>query len=118
MDFQENIPIFKQVEEYCIARITDGTWKPGERIPGTKDLSIELTVNVRTILKAFEGLTEAGIIYVRRGMGYYLTDDARERARRKVREEFIARDLPDFINRMKMAGITTKELIEKLKVKS
>lgn len=117
MDFQENVAIFKQVEEYCIGKVTDGTWKPGERIPGTKELSIELTVNVRTILKAFEGLTEAGIIYVKRGMGYYLADDARQRARQKVRDEFIARDLPDFINRMKMAGISPKELSALLKIK-
>lgn len=49
---------------------------PETRVPGVREYSALLEVNVNTTVKAFDLLAQRGIIYARRGMGYYVANDA------------------------------------------
>lgn len=111
MEFSNNKPIYRQIIDYTFARILDGSWAPGERIPSVRELAVSLSVNTHTVLKALEYLQAHDIIVPRRGMGYYLTDDARQYVDQSRREEFFAEVLPDFIHRMRSLGITIDEVI-------
>lgn len=111
IDFVADKPIFRQVADYCARRILDGTWAPDGRIPSTKELAVTLAVNNRTVMKAYDDLSEAGVIYQRRGMGYYVDTDAAENLRDFLRHDFIANTLPDLTARMRLAGITPADLL-------
>jgi len=106
MDFVADKPIFRQVADYCTSRILEGRWAPEGRIPSTKELAVELAVNNRTVMKAYDDLAAAGVIYQRRGLGYYVAADGAGRLRDILRREFIDSTVPDIIARMKLAGIT------------
>lgn len=105
MDFVPDKPIFRQVADYCCQRILAGEWSADERIPSTKELAVNLAVNNRTVMKAYDDLSDAGVIYQRRGMGYYVAPDAEARLKELLRNEFIA-TIPDIIARMKLAGLS------------
>ncbi len=111
IEFVADKPIFRQVADYCARRILDGTWIPDERIPSTKELAVNLAVNNRTVMKAYDDLSEAGVIYQRRGMGYYVAPDAAENLRTFLRRDFIANTIPDLTARMHLAGITPADLL-------
>ena len=111
MEFSNNKPIYRQIIDYTFARILDGSWAPGERIPSVRELAVSLSVNTHTVLKALEYLQAHDIIVPRRGMGYYLTDDARQYVDRSRREEFFTEILPDVIRQMRSLGITIDEVI-------
>lgn len=106
IDFIADKPIYRQVADFCSGCILEGKWLPGGRIPSTKELAVELAVNNRTVMKAYDDLAAAGVIYQRRGMGYYVATDAVGRLRGLLRREFIDATVPDIIARMKRAGIT------------
>lgn len=112
MEFIPDKPIFRQVADYCSRHILDGEWAPEQRIPSTKELAVTLAVNNRTVMKAYDDLSEAGVIYQRRGMGYYVAHTAVERLREFNRRDFMATTLPDLISRMRLAGITPSELAD------
>lgn len=112
IEFVPDKPIFRQVADYCSRHILSGEWAPEQRIPSTKELAVTLAVNNRTVMKAYDDLSEAGVIYQRRGLGYYVATDATARLRECLRRDFIATTLPDLIARMRMAGITPQELAE------
>lgn len=106
IEFVADKPIFRQVAEYCSGCILEGRWPTGERIPSTKELAVELAVNNRTVMKAYDDLAAAGVIFQRRGMGYYVADNAVGLMRDLLRREFIDVTVPDIIARMRRAGIT------------
>ena len=65
-------PLYSQVREILLARISRGDWAIGETLPNEFKLSTEYGVSVGTIRRAVEGLEEAGIVVRRQGRGTYL----------------------------------------------
>ena len=78
MDFSNNKPIYKQIIDYCYGKIMAGEWLPDARIPSIKELSVTMVVNSRTVLKAYDDMQALGVIYQRRGMGYYVAPESRD----------------------------------------
>lgn len=110
MNFNTQRPIYRQIAEYCFARILSADWKPGERVPSVRELAMLMTVNTHTVLKAFDFLQAHNVIEPRRGMGFYLAADAQERVHATLREEFFETTLPDIFEQMDMLGITPDEI--------
>lgn len=111
MDFYDNKPIYKQIVEYCQAQTGNGNWIPGERIPSTKELAVTLGVNTRTVMRAYDELAEAAIIFQRRGMGYYLADDAPDRILAFRRSQFLSITIPKVAREMKLLGLSTNDIL-------
>ena len=110
MDFNENKPIYKQIVDLCYARIISDVWHTDGRVPSIKELSVELAVNNRTVLKAFEELQSQGIIYPKRGLGYYVSADAPGLILEARRAEFFRDIIPDLRERMRLLGITLADI--------
>lgn len=97
MEYNNNQTIYRQITDYCIRQISSGEWKPGERVPSTRELSLKLGVNSRTIIRAYEELEAMGIIYTQRGFGSFTHADVISRLRALKRSEFEQSGLDDFI---------------------
>lgn len=110
MDFNANIPIYRQIADFCIARILSGAWSPGQKVPSVREMAIEMTVNTHTVLKAFDFLQQHQLIEPHRGMGYFLTEDAQERVDQLRREEFFTQKLPELFSEMDMLGIDIADI--------
>lgn len=68
-------PIWKQIEEGVRRLITLGTLAPGSAVPSVRDLARDLRVNPATVSRAYQRLTDAGVLSVRRGDGTYVADE-------------------------------------------
>ena len=115
MTFDDNKPIARQIVEYCWLQILSGKWAPESRIPSTKDLAVNLGVNPRTVMKAYDELAEEEIIFQRRGMGYYTNADAPARIMEKRRNNFVNETVPAFRKLMEELRFTPEEILELLK---
>lgn len=110
MEFNENKPIYRQILDYAFQCILSGTWHPGEMIPSVRELTSELGVNNRTVLKALDELQNLHAIESRRGMGFLLAKDGVERVRKEKQREFFEKTLPEFIDEMRILGIPSEEV--------
>jgi len=113
MEFRTDKPIYKQIIDYAFGCIIGGGWKPGEKVPSVRELAVDLAVNSHTVLKAYDHLQGQGIIVSRRGMGFYLAEDAPERVNAERREEFFENTLIDVFESMESLGISIDEIIER-----
>src|SRR5216684_2112211 len=68
-------PIWKQIEEGMRRLIALGALRPGAPVPSMRDLARDLRVNPNTVARAYQRLTEHGVLTVRRGEGTYVADD-------------------------------------------
>jgi DNA-binding transcriptional regulator YhcF (GntR family) len=69
MDFRKQKPIYLQIVDRMSERIVAGEWSEDERVPSVREVAAELGVNPNTVMRTFEYLQNAEIIYNRRGMG-------------------------------------------------
>ena len=106
MKFNDTQPIFVQIADWIYERILVRYWSAGERIPSVRDLAIELEVNPNTVMRTYDRLQSAEVIYNKRGVGYFLSDRAFELVLNIRRAEFINTELPVLIKNMHLLGLT------------
>ncbi len=88
-----------------------GEWREEERIPSVRELSVRLAVNTHTVLKAYEYLQDEGMIYPRRGMGFYLAGKAPEKVAQARKEEFFQTTLTDVFREMELLGVSIDDIV-------
>lgn len=67
-------PIWRQIEESVRHLVASGALAAGSAVPSVRDLARELQVNPATVSKAYQRLTDAGVLAVRRGEGTYVSE--------------------------------------------
>ena len=67
-------PIWRQIEEGMRRMISLGTLSPGGVVPSVRDLAQQLRVNPNTVARAYQRLTDAGVLTVRRGEGTFVSE--------------------------------------------
>lgn len=109
MEFNSNKPIYLQICDAICERILSGDLAPDARIPSVREYGAEIGVNPNTVMRSYEKLTNEGIIYNRRGIGYFTSPEARETVLEVQRKEFLENELPLIIKRMKLLGLNPEE---------
>lgn len=68
--------LYQSVAEQIIASIDDGTFPPGSRLPGERELADQLNVSRVSVREAALFLQARGIIQVRKGSGAYVLESS------------------------------------------
>jgi len=110
MDFNENPAIYIQIAEYVCEQILLKKWKLGERLISIRDLAISMEVNPNTVQRAYDLLQQQKIITNKRGIGYFVEEDAMQRILTFRREQFIENELPVFMRNIYLLKIDLKEV--------
>jgi GntR family transcriptional regulator len=74
IDPADSRPIWRQIEESVRHLVASGALAAGAPVPSVRDLARDLQVNPATVSKAYQRLTDAGVLMVRRGEGTYVSD--------------------------------------------
>src|ERR1051325_6075491 len=68
--------------------ISLGSLRPGDAVPSVRDLAKSLRVNPNTVARAYQRLTDAGVLTVKRGEGTYVADSPSQ-PKRSQRNEML-----------------------------
>lgn len=74
IDPADSRPIWRQIEEGVRHLVASGALLAGAPVPSVRDLARDLQVNPATVSKAYQRLTDAGVLTVKRGEGTYVSD--------------------------------------------
>lgn len=113
MEFDSNKSIYLQICDTICENILSGILAPDARIPSVREYGADIGVNPNTVMRSYEKLTNEGIIYNRRGIGYFISPEAKDIVLKTQREEFMNNELPKILKRMKLLGIDPSELAGK-----
>ena len=82
------------------------------KIPSVREMAAQIEVNANTVARTYEYLQQSGIIYTKRGLGYYVAPDARDTIVRMRREQLMQGEMDYFLGQLKAVGITPTELAQ------
>ncbi len=114
MEFENNRSIFLQIADNIAEKVINGQYPIGHRIPSVRELAAEMGVNPNTIMRTYNELQSMNIIGNKRGIGYFVNEEAQKIILDKKRMEFFEKILPDFIRQAGMLGISLNDLKQHL----
>ena len=110
MEFDSNRPIYLQIADAICEKILSGEWKGEDRIPSVREYGAQIGVNPNTVARSYDVLTADGAIYNKRGIGFFVCPDAAVNIRRAEKARFLKEDMPAFVRRAGLLGISPEEL--------
>ena len=113
MKFKESKSIYLQIADRICDEILQGKYKEEERIPSVREYAATVEVNANTVVRSFDYLQGQDIIYNKRGLGYFVASEGRERILELRKEVFMKEDLPEFFRQLMTLDIPIKE-VEKM----
>lgn len=105
MEFHADKPIYLQIADRLCDRILSGELRGGDRIPSVREGGAELGVNPNTLIRSYDKLLGEGILFNKRGIGYFIADDAREKVLEASRKAFLEEVVPAVRARMTLLGL-------------
>ena len=105
-------PMFMQIMEIIENDIITGVYNTDDLIVSTTQISKLYSVNPTTAVKAVSKLTDAGILYKKRGIGMCVAEGAREKITERRRDGFLNQTVPALLAEAKTLGIPLDELVE------
>lgn len=103
---ENNKAIYLQIADRLCDEVLLGHVRDGDRIPSVREYAASLEVNANTVMRSYEHLERLGVIFNRRGIGFFIADGAREAIVAMRRENFVnGGEMRDFFRQMMLLGI-------------
>lgn len=109
--FNKDRPIYLQISDRICDEILSGAYADDQRIPSVRDYATLMQVNINTVMKTYEELSRSGIIYQRRGMGYFVTAGAGSAIQRQRKDDFMHKTLAEMFRQMRLLDISIDEVV-------
>ena len=110
MEFRENEAIYLQIAGYVSDNILRRRWPPDEKIPSVRDLAGELQVNPNTVMRTYEFLQNQGVLYNKRGIGFFVAPEAARQVQQLRKSRFLEQDLPEVFKTMLLLDLDFEEI--------
>ncbi len=110
MKFSNNNAIFLQIADRICDDILSGVYKSDSRLPSVREYASMVEVNANTVMRSYETLARLGVIYNKRGIGFFVSPDAREIIVAERRRTFLGEEMPDIFNRLRYLDVTPEDL--------
>ena len=98
--------IYVKIADLFSDKILSGEFQAKSRVPSIRLTASNFNVNMNTVVRAYELLEQKRLIYKKRGKGYFVVDDARDRLIRVHRKMFRTELLPKVIREMQLLNIS------------
>ena len=111
MNFNDNKPIYLQIADSLMDSIVRGELPDESRLPSVRDYAIEAGVNPNTVMRTFVWLQQQELIYMKRGIGYFVAPNACARILQMRKEYFFDHEANYVFDRLSSFGISPEQLM-------
>lgn len=105
-----NKALYLVIADSIMDEILNGSLKPDDRLLSIRDYAARVQVNHNTVVRAYDYLSEQQLIYNRRGMGFYVAEDAPVIVERLRRKEVCGVQLEEIFRQLSMLDVSPDEL--------
>lgn len=110
MNFKDNKAIYLQIADRICDEVLLGQYREEERIPSVREYAAVVEVNANTVMRSYDYLQTQGVIYNKRGIGYFVAAGAAELILSLRREYFLKEEADYFFKQMYTLGISAEEI--------
>jgi len=106
-------PIIKQITDGIRLRIASGELPAGSQLPSVRGFALQLTINPKTVAKAYTELTNEGWLDSRQGLGLFVATP-RQRLSEPERQRRLALAVETFVAEVVGLGFPLEHVLEQV----
>ena len=110
MEFKKSESIYEQIASSIQENILDKIWKEGDRMPSVRETAGQIQVNPNTVMRTYSLLQEEGIIFNKRGIGFFIADGAHQKTIKMKKQKFNDDFLPELFKLVDQLDISWEEI--------
>lgn len=110
MEFRDNKAIYLQIADYVCEHILLGKWAVDQKVPSVREMAVDLEVNPNTVMRTYELLQSKNIINNKRGIGFFVAEQAVANVKDYRKTQFIEEELPVVFRNVYLLNIGFDEL--------
>jgi GntR family transcriptional regulator len=112
LDQSSESPLSRQIADRIWTGVIDGSLETGERLPTVRQLSVDLGVHPRVVVRAYDELERRGVVSVRPGGVFLILTDADPAVR--VRAASLEEACRAIVGQAEDLGFTIDDVVETL----
>lgn len=109
---KEDQPIFIQIAELIETSIVEETYLAHDQVPSTNEFAKHYQINPATAAKGTNLLVDQGILYKKRGVGMFVTDQAKTIIMKKRQERFYDYFVLPLVEEARMIQLPKEQLFK------
>lgn len=110
-------PIYRQIAAQIRAEIVSGALRSEDQVMSTNQYAAFHRINPATVAKAFQELTDEGLLYKRRGVGMFVAEGAPERLLAERRERFVDEYVVPLVQEVRRLGLAAGDVLDALRTR-
>ncbi len=110
--FTDDSPIYLQLRQHIEELILDRTLTEDEAIPSLRTMARDYNLNPITIGNALSSLVEEGILHKRRGVGFFVSPDARKLIISMRGKDFLTEKLEPVLKNARQLELPKEQIIQ------
>jgi GntR family transcriptional regulator len=110
MKFNRYQAIYLQIGDHICEGILSGRWAVDQKLPSVREMAMAVEVNPNTVMRTYSELQNRAIIYNQRGIGFFVSPEARQNILTIKKEVFLKRELPQIFKTLGLLDISFEEL--------
>lgn len=109
INIDDPVPLFAQLVGQIKKAVLDEEMQPGDPLPSIRQLANDLSLNSKTIAKAYSLLERDNVIQTRGYRGTFIHPQAKANSKVDL-QEWVSKTLDETISRLRTAGVTDSEI--------
>jgi GntR family transcriptional regulator len=109
--WDDSLPIYRQLRDRVVAMILEGVLKEGDPLPSVRSVAAEFRLNPLTVLKGYQQLVDEQLVEKRRGRGMFVSDGARKALMKDERQKFLEDEWPKVFATIQRLGLNAGDLL-------
>ncbi len=103
------VPKYEQIVAQVIFGVASGLLRPGEMLPGVREVALPNVINFNTVAKAYQELERQGVVISRAGRGMEVTPEAPAVCRTR-RKEIVQNRIREALREAVHSALTSDEV--------
>jgi GntR family transcriptional regulator len=114
LDLRSGVPVYRQIMDQVLGAVASGRLTSGDQLPTVRQLAVDLSINPKTVIRAYRELEIRGFLDTHQGSGTFISQ---QRVEQDDEERVRKLDLivSDAIARAGAEGFTAKQVLDRLK---
>src|SRR5690625_2197773 len=115
--FNDGQPILHQIAEMIEDDILNGTYQENDKIYSMAQLASTFKINPATAVKGVSLLVNEDILYKKRGLGMFVSTNAKKIIMSKRRDRFLNELMFQFLDQAEKIGLTDEDVIKMIRLR-